>query len=123
MILMFGIVLLISVCVFTGLWAYDPTVCRPFVSTYVKDGKYNGIPVWIYGMDFGEDLNVKECYCREDGTCPPKGTFDLFRCTGVPMVGSLPHFYKAEQLLAGIESGLNPNHADHGIEVYFEHVS
>lgn len=53
----------------------------------------------------------------------PKGTFDLFRCTGVPMVGSLPHFYKAEQLLSGIESGLNPNHEDHGIEVYFEHVS
>lgn len=105
------------------MWAYDPSVCRPFTTTFVSEGQYNGIPVWIYNMDFGADENIKQCYCREDGYCAPKGTFDMFRCTGAPMIGSLPHFYQAEQLLDGIESGLNPNKKDHGIDVYFEHVS
>lgn len=39
------------------------------------------------------------------------------------MIASLPHFYKAEQLLNGIASGLNPNQQDHGVEVLLESVS
>lgn len=50
------------------------------------------------------------------------GTFDLFRCSGVPMIASLPHFYKAEQLLDGVASGLHPNKHDHGIEILLENV-
>lgn len=38
------------------------------------------------------------------------------------MYGSLPHFYDAEQLLSGIESGLHPNKEDHGLQVYVEIV-
>lgn len=80
------------------------------------------MPVSIYGMDFSDELNGKPCYCREDGTCPPKGTFDMYRCTSVPMIGSNPHFYNAEQLLVNVASGLNPNYNDHGIEIYFDTV-
>lgn len=33
---------------------------------------------------------------------------DLSKCVGAPLIGSLPHFYKAdESLLEGVE-GLNP---------------
>lgn len=39
------------------------------------------------------------------------------------MYASLPHFYKAEQLLNGIESGLHPNKKNHGIEMKLEIVS
>lgn len=39
------------------------------------------------------------------------------------MYASLPHFYKAEQLLNGIASGLHPNKKDHGIEMLLEIVS
>lgn len=78
----------------------------------------------LFGMDFWESQNFKpECHCREDGKCPPKGTFDMFRCTGAPMIGSLPHFYQAEQLLSGIESGLNPKHENHAIDIYIDLVS
>lgn len=38
------------------------------------------------------------------------------------MLASLPHFYKAEQLLEGIESGLHPKKKDHGIAVNLEIV-
>lgn len=40
----------------------------------------------------------------------------------MPMLASLPHFYKAEQLLEGIESGLRPKKKDHGISVNLEIV-
>lgn len=70
----------------------------------------------------GEKINEKQCFCRSDDECPPKGTIDLFTCSGMPMIASLPHFYKAEQLLDGIESGLKPNKEQHGIEMLFEIV-
>lgn len=73
-------------------------------------------------MDMGEKVNEKKCFCRSEDECPPKGTIDLFKCSGMPMIASLPHFYKAEKLLDGIESGLNPNKEQHGIEMLFEIV-
>lgn len=41
----------------------------------------------------------------------------------MPLYATLPHFYKAEQLLHGIASGLNPNKEEHGIEMMVEMVS
>lgn len=84
---------------------------------------YNGVPGYIFELDIDEDINVKKCYCRTEKNCPPKGTFDLFKCTGVPMYGSLPHFYRAEHLLNGIESGLHPKKKDHEITANVEIVS
>lgn len=81
----------------------------------------------MYETDFQEDANVKQCFCRDiddADSCPPHGTIDLFRCSGVPMISSLPHFYKADpKLLDAIESGLNPSKEKHGIEILFEIVS
>lgn len=80
----------------------------------------------LYETDLGEDGNVKQCFCRDIddvNSCPPTGTIDLFRCSGVPMLASLPHFYMADpKLLEGIESGLNPSKEKHGIELLFEIV-
>lgn len=39
------------------------------------------------------------------------------------MIATLPHFYKAEQLLDGIESGLEPNKSFHELYVHLEIVS
>lgn len=47
----------------------------------------------------------------------------LFSIQQVPMYASLPHFYMAEELLSGIESGLNPNKTEHGIKILLETVS
>lgn len=79
--------------------------------------------MYHFELDMGDDINVKQCFCRDEDTCPPKGTIDLFRCSGIPMIASLPHFYLADDLLNGIESGLNPNIDDHGIFMNFEIVS
>lgn len=39
------------------------------------------------------------------------------------MIATLPHFYKSEHLLDGIESGLSPNKTFHELYVYLEIVS
>lgn len=39
------------------------------------------------------------------------------------MIATLPHFYKAEQLLEGIESGLEPNKTFHELYIHLEIVS
>lgn len=111
-------------CFFTlDIVAYEPSICRSLAITYRKKAKYNGIPVSLYEADFGEAVNIKPCFCRAEGECPPKGTIDLFKCAGTPMFMSLPHFYLAdEKLLAGIGSGLTPDKEKHGIYLMFEGV-
>lgn len=75
-------------------------------------------------MDMGEAINEKKCFCRSEDECPPKGTIDLYKCSGMPMIASLPHFLLADKsLLEGIASGLNPDKEKHGISMLFEIVS
>lgn len=51
------------------------------------------------------------------------GTFDLFPCTGAPMIASQPHFYGADPaLLRHFESGISPNKEEHAIFMHFEMV-
>lgn len=107
-----------------GIWAYEPSICRSLGASYKSPSKYMGIPTSRFELDLGEDMNVKECFCRNppDG-CPKKGTFDLFRCVGSPLIGTLPHFYLADPtLLANFASGLNPDKEKHGIFMHFELV-
>lgn len=108
---------------FAGAFAFEPSICRSLGLTFQKKMKANGLPVYRFELDMGEDLNVKKCFCRDEDNCPAKGSIDLFRCTGVPMLSSLPHFLLADELLEGIESGLNPNKEEHGIFMNFEIVS
>lgn len=76
-----------------------------------------------YELDIGDPVNQKDCFCRNPGECPPKGTFDLYRCSGTPMLASHPHFYNGDpSLLANIESGMNPNKKDHAVFLLFELV-
>lgn len=108
-----------------GIFAYEPSICRSIAATYRRPSNYMGIPTNAYELDLSDENNNKECFCRDppDG-CPPKGTFDLFRCVGSPLFGSLPHFYNADpELLNNFASGLNPNKKDHDIFMHFELVS
>lgn len=92
-------------------------------ASFKTKSEYNGIPIHIYELDISDELNAKPCFCRSKDSCPPKGAFDLFRCTGLPMIATLPHFYMAEELLNNVESGLKPEKEKHAIIVYLEHVS
>lgn len=79
--------------------------------------------MYAYELDIGSELNTKQCFCRDEDTCPAHGSFDLYHCMGLPIYATLPHFYKSEQLLDGIESGLMPNKTFHDLYAYVEIVS
>lgn len=106
-----------------GIWAYEPSICRSLGASYKEPAKYNGIPLLKYELDLSDPINKKDCFCRNPGECPPEGTFDLFKCAGSPMFGSLPHFYKADPALLEKLEGLSPNKEEHGIFLLFEIVS
>lgn len=109
---------------FSGIWAFEPAICRSLGASYKSKDKYNGVPALRFELDMGEDKNVNKCFCRDEDTCPPKGTIDLYRCGGIPMIGSLPHFYLGDpKLVEAIESGLNPVKEKHEIAMLFEIVS
>lgn len=65
------------------IWGYDPSICRSIGATFRERTKYQNLPVSVYEMDLSEDINVKQCFCRSEDHCPPKGTFDMFPCVGV----------------------------------------
>lgn len=65
------------------IWGFDPSICRSIGASYQSKTKYRGIPVAVYEMDLSEDINVKPCFCRDEDSCPPTGTMDLFPCVGV----------------------------------------
>lgn len=108
-----------------GVWAYEPSVCRALGATYLQPSQYHGIPTLEFQLDIGSEANAKECFCRDPpDECPPKGTFDLFRCVGAPMIGSLPHFYNCDpKLVENFAGGIQPNKEKHDIYMHFEIVS
>ncbi|KAJ3662444.1 hypothetical protein Zmor_006794 [Zophobas morio] len=108
-----------------GLASFAPDLCRSLVAVYSGDTKYDGIPVRIYTATLGDmSKNPDEkCYCPTPETCLKKGMMDLFKCVGVPIYVSLPHFYESdESYLRGIK-GLNPNKKEHGIQILFESMT
>lgn len=108
-----------------GLWGFEPTICRSLGATYRGPSKYMGVPTLRYEMDLSDEGNSKQCFCRDPPNgCPVKGTIDLFRCVGSPLIASLPHFYSGDSsLLEKFDGGLNPKKEQHGVYVHFEIVS
>lgn len=108
---------------FLGIWAYEPSICRSLGATYKGKATYSGLPLSRFEMELGSSVNQKDCFCRNPGECPIKGTIDLYHCSGSPMLASHPHFYLGDPILGDkIASGLNPNKEEHGIFLLFELV-
>ncbi|KAJ3631491.1 hypothetical protein MTP99_012614 [Tenebrio molitor] len=108
-----------------GLASFAPDLCRSLVAVYSGDTKYDGIPVRIYTATLGDmSKNADEkCYCPTPETCLKKGLMDLFKCAGVPIYVSLPHFYESDESYVHGVKGLNPNKKDHGIQILFESIT
>ncbi|XP_074041319.1 sensory neuron membrane protein 1 isoform X2 [Leptinotarsa decemlineata] len=108
-----------------GLSSFSPSLCRSLLAFFVKKTKYDGIPCGEYTANLGDmSTNEKEkCYCTTPDTCLKKGMMDLFKCSGVPIYVSLPHFYESdESYLRGVK-GLSPNKTKHAIRILFERIT
>ncbi|XP_030388379.1 sensory neuron membrane protein 1-like [Scaptodrosophila lebanonensis] len=109
-----------------GLWSYSPQLCRSLSPHMVGKVNYNLLPAYRYELDFGDaSLDTdSNCFCKAyPFDCPVAGTVDLSRCTGTPMVASLPHFYKADMQLVHQVKGLSPSAQKHSSVIIFERLS
>jgi hypothetical protein len=52
---------------------------------------------------------LQKCYCSAPDKCMKKGVMNLFKCAGVPLVASHPHFYLADEDYLTMVDGLNPS--------------
>lgn len=91
---------------------------------YVKKDTYDGIPVRFYTANLGDaSKNADEkCYCTTPETCLKKGLMDLYKCTGIPIYASLPHFLDCDKSYLDGVQGLNPDTEKHQIIILFEPV-
>lgn len=97
---------------------------RSLGAYYVKDSRYDGIPVREYTATLGDMTNNEheKCYCYTPETCLKRGMMDLYKCTGVPIYASLPHFYDCDKSYLKLVDGLIPNKTKHSITILFEGV-
>nr|UTN00849.1 sensory neurons membrane protein [Semanotus bifasciatus] len=108
-----------------GLESFAPDLCRSLAAFYVKHTKYDGIPVSEYAANLGDmSKNADEkCYCPTPETCLKKGVMDLYKCAGVPIYASLPHFFGSDKSYVKGIKGLTPDKNKHEIKILFEAVS
>lgn len=108
-----------------GFWVFEPAICRG-VFLYWTGGKnwYRMIPTLHFTWSISNIKYADEdsCFCRSESHCPKKGTFDLFPCLGVPLIGSHPHFWNADEEIFQNIKGLHPDPKKHSIDVNMEIV-
>ncbi|CAG9836249.1 unnamed protein product [Diabrotica balteata] len=102
-----------------GIKCYTTHLCRNIALDYVRDDVLRGINVRRYEGNLGDQQNnsADKCYCPEPRPCLKKGTFELSKCIGAPIIASLPHFLEADESLLTQVKGLNPVHEDHIMNV------
>ncbi|KAL7736287.1 hypothetical protein ACLKA6_002956 [Drosophila palustris] len=109
-----------------GLWSYSAQLCRSLSPTWMGRTSYKQLPAQRYELNFGSprlEANLS-CYCTSyPDDCPADGTMDLLRCSGSPLIASLPHFYQADPKLLDDVEGLSPSKDKHASILIFEQLS
>ncbi|XP_034102036.1 sensory neuron membrane protein 1-like [Drosophila albomicans] len=109
-----------------GLWSYSPQLCRSLSPKWLGKTSYNELPAQRYELSLGASRLEPDwsCYCTSyPDDCPADGTMDLVRCSGLPMVASLPHFFQAQPELVTQVEGLWPSKDKHASTLIFEQLS
>ncbi|XP_053979000.1 sensory neuron membrane protein 1-like isoform X1 [Hylaeus volcanicus] len=102
--------------------SFAPDLCRSLSAQYRFDTKVRGLKTYRYTTDLGDSSsNPKEkCYCPTPETCLSKDLYDLYKCMGVPLVGSQPHFFGADKKYLQMVDGLDPDEEKHDLSMDFE---
>ncbi|XP_070515757.1 sensory neuron membrane protein 1-like isoform X1 [Cardiocondyla obscurior] len=97
-------------------------ICRSLSAHYRHRSKVKGINTLHYTADLGDmSTNPREkCFCPTPDTCMTRNFYDMTKCLGVPIIGSLPHFYDTDGKYLQMVDGLHPNQEDHEIDMDFE---
>ncbi|XP_023315904.1 sensory neuron membrane protein 1-like isoform X1 [Trichogramma pretiosum] len=102
--------------------AFSPDLCRSISSKYRSKSKAKGISTNHYEASLGDPSTIPEqrCYCEAEDKCLTAGMMDLYKCVGVPLIATLPHFYLTDKQYLTMVDGLKPNPDQHKIFIDFE---
>lgn len=87
-------------------------LCVLVQGNYGKNTSYfAGVNTLHYTADLGDMSTnpMEKCFCPTPETCLGKNLYDMTKCLGVPIIGSLPHFYQSEEKYLQMVDGLHPN--------------
>ncbi|XP_011635608.1 sensory neuron membrane protein 1-like isoform X1 [Pogonomyrmex barbatus] len=97
-------------------------ICRSLSAHYKYHSKVKGVNTLHYTADLGDMSTnpMEKCFCPTPETCLSRNFYDMTKCLGVPIIGSLPHFYDTDGKYLQMVDGLNPNQEEHEIDMDFE---
>ncbi|XP_018396924.1 PREDICTED: sensory neuron membrane protein 1-like [Cyphomyrmex costatus] len=96
-------------------------ICRSLSAKFERHTKVKGVKTLRYTANLGDSNNpMEKCFCRTPETCLPRNFYDMTKCLGVPIIGSLPHFYDTDGRYLKLVDGLRPNQEEHEIDMDFE---
>ncbi|XP_011149856.2 sensory neuron membrane protein 1 isoform X2 [Harpegnathos saltator] len=97
-------------------------ICRSLSAHYSHRTKVKGVNTLRYTANLGDTSKneMEKCFCPTPETCLTRNLYDMTKCLGVPIIGSLPHFYDSEEKWLQMVDGLHPNQKDHEIDMDFE---
>nr|CAD7197008.1 unnamed protein product [Timema douglasi] len=102
--------------------AFSPELCRTIAAVFERPTTYKGIKGYRYTATLGDmSSNPDEkCFCPTEDTCLKKGSFELSRCAGAPLVVTLPHMYETDEEYLRSVIGQHPEQRKHEIFMEFE---
>nr|CAD7452862.1 unnamed protein product [Timema tahoe] len=108
-----------------NILAFSPELCRTIAAVFERPTTYKGIQGYRYTATLGDmSSNPNEkCFCPTEDTCLKKGSFELSRCAGAPLVVTLPHMYETEEEYLRSVIGQHPEQRKHEIFMEFEPVT
>lgn len=97
-------------------------ICRSLSARFDRHTKVKGVNTLRYTVDLGDmsKNEMEKCFCPTPETCLSRNLYDLSKCLGAPIIGSLPHFYESEPKYLELVEGLHPTQEEHEIDMDFE---
>lgn len=76
-----------------------------------KISEFAGVNTLRYTAGLGDNSKHEDekCFCEAPDKCLGANLYDMTKCLGVPIIGSLPHFYGSEEKYLKMVDGLRPN--------------
>ncbi|KAJ1531328.1 hypothetical protein ONE63_000012 [Megalurothrips usitatus] len=102
--------------------AYATDLCLSLGAKFQDKVVVKGVPGYRYTATLGDmssEPNMR-CFCPTPDTCLKRGLIDISKCSGAPIVVSLPHLYETHPDYQHMVKGLSPDGAKHGISMVFE---
>uniref|UniRef100_A0A336LTW5 Sensory neuron membrane protein 1 n=1 Tax=Culicoides sonorensis TaxID=179676 RepID=A0A336LTW5_CULSO len=106
------------------IWVYSHDACISFPLVFSEMAVLRGARTAYRNLYLSDPLMNADCNCNPYNNCSvPKGTIDMHSCLDIFVLGSLPHFYLAENNVRESLEGMKPTKKLHQTGIYFDLIT